>query len=164
MTDPIINSQLPTIPDPAVPRSPTPEDDHERLRALVEEPHVRMMWGKDINVTPHLLSVIFGDGKTLWGFTPVMTAPQYYVIRGDSRWYPDDPSDIDDLPPELSIRELYDEILSAISEEFGCETDEIWQPYWEDEYDDEWPAPEWPVLFDGGCSWFALDWPEGWGK
>jgi hypothetical protein len=134
-------------------REPLPEEDHERLRSLVEVEHTVRIGVECVEITPRLLHMVFGDGLALWGIEPFVTAPDYYVVRGDSHWYTD--GDFDDSAPEefVHILDAMSDILTEIGGQFGDENDHEWR-----END-----PDWPVLIASpGYRWFELKFPAGW--
>jgi hypothetical protein len=98
------------------------------------------LWGTKYKVTPYLVDQIFGDGQKFIKLSPMLTRPNFYVVRIDSK-------------TDLKSDEWFDqlqEIYEAIDEEFGpcC------QSYNSCECDHH---ETWPATFDwGGCTWGEL--------
>lgn len=82
-----------------------------KLRAFVERRHRRLMWGQPHWVKPRLVSAIFGDGKVLLLLTPIMTRPNYFVVRIDSEWHLDKDGG--------GLCEHLPEIQESIEDQFG---------------------------------------------
>ena len=85
---------------------------------------------------------VFGDGKQPISFQPQDTRPEYYVVFVDSGW------SLDNYHSDRGhcVCDHYDEIVTALEEEFGC-------------CDDEGMEEEgWPVVHaDSGAGWCELD-------
>jgi hypothetical protein len=139
---------------PANQQPPTTEE----LRAAVEVEQETLFWGKPYRVTPRLVDKVFGDGRQLIHLTPLSTRPNYYVVRIDSRWTIDEPSECD-----ATIRDHLDDIIDAAAEQFGsnecdCEASA------EDGHDDACPGEAWFPVFrspDLGVAWGRLAWSGG---
>jgi len=117
----------------------------QEFRARIEQPHGRRMYGQWYEVHPRLVSEKFGDGRKLIGLAPIMTRPQYYVVRIDSRWT------IDNRKPGPCLYDHLDEIYEAIEDEYGY-------AFEDDEEAGE--APPWPALRPGGSSWGLIRWRD----
>lgn len=125
-------------------------DDLEtrRLRALIERPERRLLWGQPHTVTPRLIAHAFGDGRQFVIVTPIAHRPRYFVARVDSATR----SVLDDWPPAAKHpRQLLDDIIEAAEDEYG-----FFHP--EDEYapDDarrDGPRFPWAVDWGIGCTW-----------
>jgi len=108
------------------------------------QPRQVELWGAKSEVSPVLVSTVFGDGmKPMW-LEPLATRPDYYIIAGSSTW---------DLNKEL--REIMEEILQTIECEYGRYDDEQEQDESTEEHQ---TRTEWPAL-DTSCgySWGELD-------
>lgn len=114
----------------------------DELRPLIEVEKEVLMWGQPIRITPLLVDEVLGDGKQLIGLAPLMTRPNYYVLRVDAGW------DLDNLIGDDDEGDHLEAIYETIEAEFGNEHDE--------ETGEE---RGWPALVSGGSTWFALDWP-----
>lgn len=124
----------------------------ETLRAELERPHQVRFWGAEYTVTPRVCSTVFGDGKHLVAFQPLDTRPEYYVLFVSSDWS----VDTFGAPRGSCLVDHYNEILSAIEEEWGSMDDYQEGGCCEGE---EWPG--WPVgSFGSGAQWFELEMPE----
>lgn len=119
----------------------------ERLRDAIQRPTKTSLWGQGCTVVPVFVDERFGDGGKLIWLEPIMTRPQYYVVRVDSSW------NISNYAPSPTVGEHVHEIERCIEEEFGYGDDE-------DDRGRERSNP-WPALASGGCSWGEMDWPEG---
>ena len=114
------------------------------LKHRVEKRHRTRFWGRTYMVKPRLVDEIFGDGKKLFGIEPLNSRPNYYVIRGDSKW------DVSNWADGETIGQHIEEILESIEEQFG----RAW-------YDDDPPQRKsgrpFPALNDDvGVGWFEV--------
>ena len=113
-------------------------EDTAALRTIIERPHTDTLWGIEKTLTPRLVDAVLGDGQQLIYFTPIMTRPNFFVVRIGSDY-------------TLSNWE-YGEV----------ETDEWVERVW-DEIADQFTEPDsdgysWPAVDPSdGCSWGALD-------
>lgn len=98
-----------------------------RLRSLIERPEKCIFWGGTYTRTPRLIARVFGDGKLLICITPLVTRPNYFVVRIDSKTKNvQEPAPLDS---ELVARggcdvSLLEEIMLAAEEEYGRFGDE----------------------------------------
>ena len=115
---------------------------NDLLRAHIEAPHMRSMWGQPCKAEPKLVSQVFGNGQQWICLTPINTRPNYYVVRVDSSWRLSNYAE----EGELLIEHL-DEIYDAIEEQFGSSYDE------ETGEHHGWPA----LSEDSGSSWGSFD-------
>lgn len=113
--------------------------NHEELRAIIEIPVSGKFWGMDYTITPLLIDTVFGDGKKLFWIMPLMSRPNYYVIRVDSI------AETDDI-----VCDNEENTIQAIEEMF-CNADD----------NDEGEARlDWPAWHDGGyCYGFMKSQP-----
>jgi hypothetical protein len=91
----------------------------EQLRASVEVEEEVGFWGSIYNVTPRLLSEVYGDGRQLVAFETFDTRPYYYVVMADSGW------DLSNYSQGEVFVDHVGETLNALAEQFGkCHGDE----------------------------------------
>lgn len=116
--------------------------DTATLRPLVERPTPTVMWGRSSTVHPRLVDAIFGRGDRLIRLAPMLTRPNYYVVRVDSAWGLGD-----------GLRPHLDGIYAEIRDQFGrcgceeCRDDDGDESEWD--HREKWPVP----CFDGGTEW-----------
>jgi hypothetical protein len=61
----------------------------ERIEALarqIETPHMRTVYGRQVQVEPTFCPAVIGDGSHLLVVTALRTAPAYHAILVDSSW------------------------------------------------------------------------------
>jgi len=58
----------------------------EALARQVEAPHMRSVYGRDVEVRPTFCPAVIGDGAHLLVVTALRTAPAYHAILVDSSW------------------------------------------------------------------------------
>jgi hypothetical protein len=104
--------------------------DSKMLADLTKERSVRF-WGRDYRIKPYLVAKHLGDGQQLIWLSPLMTRPNYYIVRIDRGW----DFDAHDWPDRL------EEIYELIEEECG---NSDWEGYENQGF---------PVLRDGGSCW-----------
>lgn len=121
------------------------------LKPLIEKRQTVRFWGEKCLIKPLLVNKTLGDGKKLLWLEPMMTRPNYYVIRVDSKWdsEKDLEATIEAIVDEYSEREREREYLI----EDGVSPERADLAYYEKELG-------WPVFCDEGCSWGDLDWPK----
>ena len=74
--------------------------------------------------TPVLSEVVYGDGKAVFGFTTCHDRPEYWVVRGDSRWLEDRRNEKGWMMEGNDIiKESIDYILENLAIEFGNAVD-----------------------------------------
>lgn len=120
----------------------------EELRAVIEVERESSLWGRPHKVTPRLVGKVLGDGKQLIWFAPIMSRPNWYVVRIDSGWSLDNHADAGVQPVDWT-----EGVLLAIEEEYGnaddlCSDDCPGRNDCADTYPHDFPA-----LHDGGESW-----------
>jgi hypothetical protein len=149
---------------------------HERLRTAIEVPQRVSFWGHEHTITPLLVPAIFGDGRSLVAITPLLTRPNYFVVRGDSSWIDErfagpgavtsafdevlEEGDYYALAPHMEM--LGDGVYGAIEEAFGRWRDESHRDEEDTDADYEWPV----VDLGFGCSWgaFRVSRNDPWGR
>lgn len=115
---------------------------HAALKAAIEVPTERSLWGDTSTVVPALADKVFGDGRALLVLTPLSTRPNFFIVRIDSGWTIGDEGINHDLWDHLA------DIYGALEDQFGpAEDDGECHP---------WPA----VDLDSGSSWARADWPS----
>ena len=121
--------------------------DTQRLKNEVEVPTEETLWGKPEIVVPAVVDQVFGDGLALIWISALNTRPAYYVVRVDSVIA----IDMDGDP----FHDMVDEILEAISDQFGEHNDD---------HDEDWGVCcEWPALNDSsGVAWGQYRLPGPW--
>lgn len=82
----------------------------EELRASIEQPESVHHWGQECTITPKLVERVLGDGQRLMYITPIMTRPNYFVIRVDSKW--------DNEYRDTANEEWLEDICDAIDQEY----------------------------------------------
>lgn len=120
-----------------------------KLRAAVERPDKRYLWGQLYIVTPRLVSHVFGDGKKLVIITPLDGRPNFIVARVDSST-----RDVYDEPPGNShwhCDYLLDAIMLAHEDEFGLHDRD-------DEGCQGWPLVDWGMGCTFGEPFPVEDW------
>lgn len=118
------------------------------LRATVEVPTEESLWAKSYEVVPRVVEQVFGDGLALIWVAPLNTRPNFYVVRVDSVLAADLDGD--------AFRDMIDEIIESIADQFGEHTDEPEHPMWGE-------CCDWPVLnYDSGVSWGHYTLPGPW--
>lgn len=152
--------------------SPDGDPIHAQLAKAVEKRQSGYLWIPEhaIKFTPHVLPVIYGDGRTLFKLTTINQRPAYWVIRACSTWGSGYDSE-DNVGPDFA--ELTDDILTDLEEAFGRGTcgysgSSLFWPKRERmrnckcEECEEGPMARWPMVNDsGGCIWSRTDWPAG---
>ena len=121
--------------EPVTRTADAPPIDETELRALVERPTKAEHWGAEHDITPRVIGKVFGNGQRLINISPMMTRPNYFVVRVDSA-------------EDWDVRDVLDDIYEAGEEEFGrYDADEEEDPSVEDER--EFPIVDWGA----GCCW-----------
>lgn len=116
----------------------------DELRALIEVECTSSLWGQPRRITPRLVEKIIGDGAKLIWFAPMMSRPNYYVVRIDSR----DCLDNHHVPEgHREPAEWVEDVIQAIEAEYGNADDP-------DATDAD---REFPAFHDGGESWGEED-------
>lgn len=93
-------------------------------------------WGQTHWVTPRLCELAWGDGRKVIGVTPIDTRPNYYLVRVDSKTE----LDPDEGP---SFRDILDDVLDALEDQYGPSHDEDGESL-------PWPAAD----MSNGVSWW----------
>lgn len=107
-------------------------------------------WGDPYEVTPVVVDEPLGDGLCLIAIEPIMTRPDYYLVRIDSRWIGNELND-DDFHNHL------DEICELIEDQFGEVENLSALLESEGQELDGHPELDWPCLdLNGGCSWWDI--------
>ncbi|MGV2099002.1 hypothetical protein [Rhizobium sp. 21-4511-3d] len=151
-------------------RSVKDDEIHARLVEAIEKPERAHLWvpADAIEFTPHVLPLVYGDGRALFTIATINQRPAYWVIRGCSTWGCDMDGG-DATGPDFG--EMTDDFLTDLEEHFGsgrcgysgeslffpkgerhCDCEEC-----QDDYVASWPE----VDGCGGCSWSRCDWPDG---
>lgn len=126
----------------------------ERLRKTIERPRSVSHWGTVETITPRFVAAKLGNGKRLLRVTPLITRPNYYLIRVDDS--------IADLDGD-AWRDYMLEIYKAIEDEYGeCER-EIENLMEEGKtLDEAHDLTGFPMLdLDCGTCWGIEPWPKG---
>ena len=140
-------------PDGTTVRTAAPNDaDQKRVRKLACKRERVWLWTeKDaFFFTPVLSEVVYGDGKAVFGFTTCHDRPEYWVVRGDSRWLEDRRNEKGWMMEGNDIiKESIDYILENLAIEFGNAVDQ-------DDEDTGRRSPYPSILIQDGYSWFEL--------
>lgn len=64
-------------------------EETRRLKAIMERPHQRRIYGQLADVRPIFVESMIGDGRAIAILTPVQKRPHYFAIRIDSSWIVD---------------------------------------------------------------------------
>lgn len=122
---------------------------HENLRKHIEGQFETEFWSQKCTCDPKLIDQVFGDGKRLIYYTPLMTRPNYYIIRVGSDWNED------------VYMDRLEEVLEAIEADFGNGEDARYdEEIGEEAKGDDWEPLEWPALRDGGGCYGFSEWPR----
>lgn len=122
---------------------------HENLRKHIEGQFDTEFWSQKCTCEPKLIDKIFGDGKRLIHYTPLMTRPNYYIIRVGSDWNED------------TYIERMEEVLCAIEEDFGNSDDlREDEELGEEAMGEDFVPYQWPALSDGGGGYGFFEWPR----
>lgn len=112
-----------------------PPIDEVELRELVERPCKGHLWGQEHDIFPRVIGKVFGDGRCLINVSPLMTRPNYFVVRVDSA-------------EDFEVRDILDDVADAAEDEFGRFRRDEEEPEDAEEHR-EFPICDW----DAGTCW-----------
>src|SRR5882672_1344925 len=109
--------------------------------------HKTTLWGQPHFVTPRLADWIHGDGLKVIYLTPIMTRPNYYVVRIDSK------INLDNFgKPPVFVDEVLPELHESIEDQYGRAHEE-----WEHDNGRTYHRHNpFPAMDDEGCAWGNL--------
>lgn len=155
---------------------------HARVKAAIEVEEEVRFWGSAYRITPLVVPAVFGDGRALFHITPLLTRPNFFVVRGDSSWLNVWPGSSWATIHDHAIHDVLDEgdwrVVDPEYEHMGCAGGGIFEAIeeafgrWRDPEDREPDDPDddyysWPNVDLGfGVAWgcVRLGAEHSWGR